>query len=261
MQAVPPDRPISLSAMSDAATSDWFGVSVAFHANSVVVGSQCDRVVGIHDGSAYFFERYAGGEDNWGQVKKIIAGDRAEHQRFGISVAIDANTVVVGADQMEATYIFNITHDTDGDNIADDVDNCPADPNSSQEDTNNDGIGDICDPLTDADGDNIVDALDNCPEFPNPGQEDADNDGIGDVCDPLNDTDGDNIADALDNCPAISNPAQEDADNDGIGDVCDPLNDTDGDNIADALDNCPAFFNPDQQDVDNDGIGDVCDPA
>lgn len=37
----------------------------------------------------------------------------------------------------------------------------------------------------DADGDGIPDESDNCPSDPNPGQEDTDNDNIGDVCEPI----------------------------------------------------------------------------
>lgn len=35
--------------------------------------------------------------------------------------------------------------DTDGDMVCDDVDNCPADPNSDQSDVDGDTIGDVCD--------------------------------------------------------------------------------------------------------------------
>ena len=53
--------------------------------------------------------------------------------------------------------------------------------NADQLDTDNDGMGNVCD--DDDDDDGISDEIDNCPLFPNPDQEDADNDGIGDVCD------------------------------------------------------------------------------
>lgn len=40
----------------------------------------------------------------------------------------------------------------------------------------------------DFDNDGVNDDLDNCPAAANPGQEDTDGDGIGDVCDPINDS-------------------------------------------------------------------------
>jgi len=36
----------------------------------------------------------------------------------------------------------------------------------------------------DSDGDGIADSVDNCPDTPNPEQSDCDGDGVGDVCDP-----------------------------------------------------------------------------
>ena len=146
--------------------------------------------------------------------------------------------------------------DSDNDGVIDSEDNCPADANADQADTDNDGIGDACD-IIDADNDNVADSDDNCPADANADQVDSDNDGIGDACD-IPDADGDNIADSEDNCPADANTNQADSDNDGIGDACD-IPDADGDNIADSEDNCPADANANQADSDNNGIGDACD--
>jgi DNA-binding beta-propeller fold protein YncE len=51
----------------------------------------------------------------------------------------------------------------------------------------------------DADNDNVVDAVDNCRGLANPDQVDTDEDGLGDACDPDDDNDG--IPDAQDKCP------------------------------------------------------------
>ncbi len=121
--------------------------------------------------------------------------------------------------------------------------------------------------LPDTDGDGVPDADDNCPDKANADQKDTDEDGIGDVCDEVipvdNDKDDDGITDDKDNCPAVANPTQSDIDGDGIGDVCDEVipvdNDKDDDGITDDKDNCPAVANPTQSDVDGDGFGDACD--
>ena len=52
------------------------------------------------------------------------------------------------------------------------------------------------------------------------GKEDSDGDGVREVCNNADDTDGDEYSDALDNCPGISNPDQADSNANGIGDAC-----------------------------------------
>lgn len=70
--------------------------------------------------------------------------------------------------------------DPDGDDVKKD-DNCPGDYNPDQKDTDEDGIGNICD--GDIDGDDIPNTEDNCDENPNKSQEDKDEDGKGAACD------------------------------------------------------------------------------
>ncbi|WP_437669500.1 Kelch repeat-containing protein [Sorangium sp. So ce131] len=70
----------------------------------------------------------------------------------------------------------------------------------------------------DADGDAIPDDRDNC-DRPNTTQDDADEDGVGDAC--TDDDDGDGLADDADNCPVTRNADQRDGNGDGVGDACD----------------------------------------
>jgi hypothetical protein len=82
--------------------------------------------------------------------------------------------------------------DSDGDGFGDPdhpendcpADNCPNNYNYGQEDTDGDGVGDVCD---------------NCPLTYNPTQADSDGDGIGDACDFIcGDANGDQVINILD---------------------------------------------------------------
>jgi uncharacterized protein (DUF2345 family) len=91
----------------DRAVNDRFGVSVCISGDTVVVGASGENSV---TGAAYVFERNAGGTNNWGQVKKLRAGDRATGDLFGAAVSINRDTVVVGANGKVsgrgAAYVF-----------------------------------------------------------------------------------------------------------------------------------------------------------
>jgi fermentation-respiration switch protein FrsA (DUF1100 family) len=79
---------------------------------------------------------------------------------------------------------------------------------------------------SDGDGDGWPDSIDNCPADANPDQADSDGDGLGNACDTTDDdADDDAVPDSEDNCPAAANPFQEDGDHDGIGNACDDPSD------------------------------------
>lgn len=82
---------------ADAASGDDFGAAVALAGDTALIGSPRDDDAGSSSGSAYVFERNQGGVDNWGEVRKLTASDGAQNDFFGASVALDADTAVVGA--------------------------------------------------------------------------------------------------------------------------------------------------------------------
>jgi len=102
---------------SDAAGNDYFGGSVAIDGNTVVVGAYLDDDGGDMSGSVYVFQTDDDGA-TYDQVAKLTAADAAADDRFGISVAIDGNTVVVGAyldddagSASGSAYVFRTTDD------------------------------------------------------------------------------------------------------------------------------------------------------
>jgi FG-GAP repeat len=84
----------------DAAADDEFGNSVAVSGDTVVVGAHKHDDVGINSGSAYAFVR---SKTNWLLLKKLAASDARAVEQFGDSVAINGNTVVVGAGLGDST--------------------------------------------------------------------------------------------------------------------------------------------------------------
>lgn len=82
---------------------DNFGISVGVSDGNAIVGSPGDGrdSQGNNDllfaGSAYLFNKDFGGNNNWGQFKKLTASIRSKSDGFGASVAIDHDLVIIGA--------------------------------------------------------------------------------------------------------------------------------------------------------------------
>ena len=99
-------KKISASGTNARVASDGFGGSVGLSGNLIVVGALAQDYdasganLATTAGAAYIYSKDQGGTDNWGQVAKIVGtgtNGRVASDRFGSSVAIDGNVVVVGA--------------------------------------------------------------------------------------------------------------------------------------------------------------------
>jgi hypothetical protein len=95
---------------ADAAMADYFGFSVAIDGNTIVVGAYGDGsgAVTAGEGSVYVFRTTNGVA--YSQVAKFSATDTAYGDWLGYSVAIDGDTIVVGApyksSRTGAAYVF-----------------------------------------------------------------------------------------------------------------------------------------------------------
>lgn len=74
-----------------------FGWSVALQGDTLVVGAPRSGANQAQRGYVYIFERNEGGPDNWGEIKAFTTPQFDTYTRFGTSVAIDGDTLVVGA--------------------------------------------------------------------------------------------------------------------------------------------------------------------
>ncbi len=187
--------------------------------------------------------------------------------------------------------------DTDCDGIQDVVDNCWEKWNPSQDDIDDDGIGNRCDP--DKDGDLVHNDEDNCKKDANADQADSDGDGAGDACDACpEDPEGDVVnkrgCSIAQLCPCdgpnpdqnwkrhgkyvkcvvkkskkfqrkdlVTREERRAIISEARASTCGKLNptsvDNDGDGVLDGNDNCPSDPNPSQKNTDGDDFGNACD--
>ncbi|MCK4873528.1 MAG: FG-GAP repeat protein [Phycisphaerales bacterium] len=77
---------------NDGAREDYFGHSVAISSGTAIVGASYDDDNGSASGSAYLFDSTTGQ-----QIAKLLPSDGAAGDGFGVSVAINGTTAIVGA--------------------------------------------------------------------------------------------------------------------------------------------------------------------
>ncbi len=97
---------------SDPTQYKAFGSSLARQGNWLVVGAIGDYQTASNAGAVYVFERVG---TTWVERQKLLANDGTVSARFGNSVAIDGNYIVVGASngngkatQSGAAYVFEL---------------------------------------------------------------------------------------------------------------------------------------------------------
>ena len=95
---------------SDGATGDIFGFAVAMQGGRLAVSARGKDALAPNAGAAYVFERNGG---QWQEIAKLHAPDGGADDWFGYSIALDGDTLVVGAphhdapvNQCGALYVF-----------------------------------------------------------------------------------------------------------------------------------------------------------
>ncbi|WP_204345530.1 T9SS type A sorting domain-containing protein [Psychroserpens algicola] len=79
---------------SDREVGDTFGRSVAIDGDYLVVGADFEDAIANAAGAAYVFKRDSNG--NWNEMQKITASNGATSDRFGFSIDIEGNRIIVG---------------------------------------------------------------------------------------------------------------------------------------------------------------------
>jgi len=87
---------------SDSTSGDFFGRSVGLSKDTIVAGAPGDNNVNIDAGAAYIF---VWDGSNWAEQAKLLSQDGLAENFFGAAVAIDDDTVVIGAPGQNEGYL------------------------------------------------------------------------------------------------------------------------------------------------------------
>ena len=89
---------------SDRANFDQFGVAVDVVGDTIVVGAHGDNDEGFQTGAVYVFRRNG---TTWTEEQKLKASDAAPDSAFGASVALNGQTIAIGAPGESSGALFS----------------------------------------------------------------------------------------------------------------------------------------------------------
>ena len=88
---------------------------MAIDADLLVVGGYGDDQYGANAGSAYVFDRNAGGVGNWGEVAILHAEDARDGDFFGVHTAVSGGVITIASTKDDhwatdsgAVYVFGV---------------------------------------------------------------------------------------------------------------------------------------------------------
>lgn len=97
----------SLLAGHDTSHHDWFGYTIVMAGDTAVIGAYNHRTTGSNNGAVYIFTLV---DDHWQESQKLVPSDPGDADRFGITLALDGDTLLIGAHQADdgrgAVYVF-----------------------------------------------------------------------------------------------------------------------------------------------------------
>jgi hypothetical protein len=91
--------------LGSASTADGFGTSVSLSGHVAVVGSPGRQVFG----RAYVYRPPGAVDSTWEQTRELLASGGIPGGKFGQSVAVSGETVVVGRGSPDAAYVFDLS--------------------------------------------------------------------------------------------------------------------------------------------------------
>jgi hypothetical protein len=100
---------------SDGVTDAQFGISVSLSGDTAIIGANRDDDNGNRSGSVYVFTRTG---TTWTQQAKLIASDGVTEERFGIELALEGDTALIGSETSDngaysgSVYVFTRTGTT-----------------------------------------------------------------------------------------------------------------------------------------------------